>query len=293
MGGSFSPKTVQDIATGSMESGLGSEEDKRWSKSFSLWGKGMDASWRRRRSEGSDCSSEKNVPAPVSSRGSLRNLFPGATVYLPTIGTRLLGDVEALNRPVKHRPKEIPLLPSPHSHHLGRATLVLDLEETLVHVTRIKKYSKQCDFFFSLKVKGKEERFYVKKRPGVDSFLRAVAQWYEVVVFSGSGYAYVEAIVNRLDPEGFISHRLYKEHCTLIGEYCVKDLSLLGRDLRRVIIMDNNEASYAYQPENAIPIPSWISRDDDCELAKRLPILEGSQFLPDVRNSHFELLTSH
>jgi RNA polymerase II subunit A small phosphatase-like protein len=46
------------------------------------------------------------------------------------------------------------------------------------------------------------------------------------------------------------------------GNY-VKDLSKLGRDLTRVVIVDNSPASYLYQPENAIPVSSWFDDRND------------------------------
>jgi len=36
-----------------------------------------------------------------------------------------------------------------------------------------------------------------------------------------------------------------------------QDLSRLGRDIREVIIVDNSPASYAFQPQNAVPVESW------------------------------------
>lgn len=37
----------------------------------------------------------------------------------------------------------------------------------------------------------------------------------------------------------------------------IKDLSLLGRELRNVIIIDNSTKAYLWHMENAIPIKSW------------------------------------
>lgn len=229
------------------------------------------------------------LPTKPKKSRSLWAWLPGSTLEAPTIGTRIVGDTSVLTGYPSYQPRELPLLPCQSHPDEGRITLILDLEETLVHVTQLEEFSHGADFSFSLQVRETCEKFYVKTRPGVDAFLRTVAEWYEVVVFSGAGYAYVEEIMNRLDPNGFVAHRLYKEHCTRFSSYIVKDLSLLGRDLRRVIIIDNCESCYAFQPENAIRIPTWISREDDRELEKMLPILERSRSLQDVRNSHVEV----
>lgn len=54
-----------------------------------------------------------------------------------------------------------------------------------------------------------------------------------------------------------ISHRLYRQHTTSNGQSCIKDLSLLGRDLSKVIIVDNLPDNFQLQPENGISIQSW------------------------------------
>ena len=63
----------------------------------------------------------------------------------------------------------------------------------------------------------------------------------------------------------------------------VKDLSLLGRDIKNMVIVDNSPASYILQPENAIPIKTWIDDTSDDQLFQLLPILEYLAQVPDVR----------
>jgi hypothetical protein len=46
------------------------------------------------------------------------------------------------------------------------------------------------------------------------------------------------------------------------GNY-VKDLLCLGRDLADVIIVDNSPHSYIFQPENAVPISTFIDNMED------------------------------
>lgn len=61
-----------------------------------------------------------------------------------------------------------------------------------------------------------------------------------------------------------------------------KDLSLLGRDLKDVIIIDNAPASYIFQPSNAIPITSWFNDPHDTELLDLIPFLEDLKMVENV-----------
>jgi hypothetical protein len=57
------------------------------------------------------------------------------------------------------------------------------------------------------------------------------------------------------------------------GTIC-KDMTRLGRDLRDVIIVDNNPRCYALHVSNGINIKSWVNDFEDRELESILPILK-------------------
>lgn len=76
-----------------------------------------------------------------------------------------------------------------------------------------------------------------------------MSEIYEVVIFTASLSKYAEPLVKILDPANkWCSYLLFREHCTFLEEQeaYVKDMSLLGRDLKNVIIIDNSPTSYFY-----------------------------------------------
>jgi len=153
----------------------------------------------------------------------------------------------------------------------GRKTLVLDLDETLVHSSF--RPVPGPDFIISIELDGVTHRVYVQKRPGVDHFLEEMGSKFEVVVFTASLDKYANPVLDILDPKGFVKVRLFREACVQhYGNY-VKDLSLLGRRLEDTLILDNSPFSYMFQPDNAIPITSWFNDKTDRELYDLVPFL--------------------
>eukprot|EP00826_Nyctotherus_ovalis_P030402 TRINITY_DN2427_c0_g6_i1.p1 TRINITY_DN2427_c0_g6~~TRINITY_DN2427_c0_g6_i1.p1 ORF type:complete len:402 (+),score=54.74 TRINITY_DN2427_c0_g6_i1:152-1357(+) len=173
-----------------------------------------------------------------------------------------------------------PLLP-PQPPHSERKTLVLDLDETLVHSA----LQRNENAHIVLPVRAENESYcvYVSKRPGLDYFLKRMSQLYEIVIFTASLPKYADRLITTLDPCNYVSHRLFREHCRVHNNAFVKDLEALGRKLPNTIIVDNSPTAYLLQPENALPISTWVDDRNDkslYELASVLEILAGMQ---DVR----------
>lgn len=63
----------------------------------------------------------------------------------------------------------------------------------------------------------------------------------------------------------------------------VKDMSLLNRDVKDVLIIDNSPTAYYFQPENALPIISWYDDKNDTLLYDYIPFLKELTKVDDVR----------
>jgi len=169
-----------------------------------------------------------------------------------------------------------PLLPQ----DVGKKCLVLDLDETLVHSSF--KPIPNADFVIQVEIDDQVHQVYVLKRPGVDQFLKRMAPLFEIVVFTASLAKYADPVLDLLDPNKTVRHRLFREACTNHKGNYVKDLGRVGRPLKSIIIIDNSPASYMFHPENAVPIDSWFDDMNDTELLDLIPFLEDLTKVDDV-----------
>ncbi|TCD61698.1 hypothetical protein EIP91_008027 [Steccherinum ochraceum] len=174
-----------------------------------------------------------------------------------------------------------PLLPPLSPKHAGRKCLVLDLDETLVH-SSFKSIS-QADYVVPVEIEYHWHNVYVIKRPGVDNFLKKMGEIYEVVVFTASLSKYADPVLDKLDINHVVAHRLFRESCYNHRGNYVKDLSQLGRPISDTIIIDNSPASYIFHPNNAVPVSSWFTDPHDQELNDLCPFLTDLATVDDVR----------
>ena len=126
--------------------------------------------------------------------------------------------------------------------------LVLDLDETLVH-------------FFE-----DNSEAYVKVRMGAEQFITVLSQYCEIVIFTASTQYYADIVIDGLDCKNLIDYKLYREHTIEFNGNNVKDLSKLGRDLNKVIIIDNIEENYCFQPNNGLNIIDFEGDENDNDL---------------------------
>jgi len=161
-------------------------------------------------------------------------------------------------------------------------TLVLDLDETLVHCT-VEPIS-DADMVFPVTFNEVEYRVHVRTRPYLINFLESICKKFEVVIFTASQKVYANELLKRIDPEGkYIKHRIFREACLLVEGNYLKDLNVLNRNLASSVLVDNSPHAFGYQVDNGIPIESWFDDPNDTELLKLERFLETLHGVEDVR----------
>ena len=90
-------------------------------------------------------------------------------------------------------------------------TLVLDLDETLIH----------------FKIDEKDEsKGVLRIRPGLFDFLDIVHQYFELVIFTAATKDYADPIIDALESEKkYFDYRLYRDHTIIMNDEITKDLS--------------------------------------------------------------------
>ena len=164
-----------------------------------------------------------------------------------------------------------------------KKTLVLDLDETLVH-SQFQPFEVPSDITLKIELEDELHDIHVMVRPGVKEFLENMGKIYEIVIFTASVSKYADPLLDIIDKEKNCKFRLFREHCTPINTCFVKEIKRLGRQLKDIVIVDNSPMSYALNPENGLPISTWFDDKEDRELYNISSILEFLSFVPDVRN---------
>lgn len=113
------------------------------------------------------------------------------------------------------------------------------------------------------------------KRPGVDKFLHELAQYYEIVLYSPSLEGVADPVVTALDQEGCIMHRLYREATHYHNGVHVKDLHSLNRNVKRMIVLDDDPDEVQFNRENLIRVQPYSDPNDrtDRTLERITPFL--------------------
>ena len=169
------------------------------------------------------------------------------------------------------RNKEFP--PFLPNQSTKKYTLVLDLLNTLIN----------------MKVSSDGKKI-IHLRPGLISFLTAIKPFYEIVSFSKLSKKYSNMIIQVIEGDRkLFDYNLYREHCSLVKRKFVKDITRIGRDIKKIIMIDDFPENLKAHIENGILILPYDGDDrkEDRVLyeLKKLLILFFRMGNEDIRSS--------
>ena len=162
-----------------------------------------------------------------------------------------------------------------------RHILVLDLDETLVHVATSEPYHQlpSCTEGLSRYLDAN-----LSLRPHLAQFLQAMtANFAEVVLFTAAQREYADCVLKLIDPQNKIfTRKFYRDSCTLVEKEFKKDLRIVAADLSNVVLVDNSP-SVMMQPGNGYPVLSFNGDPCDCALIDLKEVLLSISKFDDVR----------
>ncbi len=166
-------------------------------------------------------------------------------------------------------------------------SLVLDMDGTLIHFLYKNKTSNSI-FKFNVIENDIMQLGMFLLRPYTKLFFEKLKNFYEIIIFTNGTKEYCDKILDFIDPnQEYIKFRLYRKHSiNKDNDNYLKDLSLLGRDLSKIIIIDDLAQNYKLQQDNGLPITSWKGDINDTALKDLIPILKKivEDNVEDVRN---------
>lgn len=184
--------------------------------------------------------------------------------YVNSVGRKRAPSM--IHAPTKH------MLPPKRKEDANKITVVLDLDETLIYAREGPLYA----------------------RPGIEAFFDFLGQHCEVVVWTAGVRAYAQAVIRNIDPKGYISHCIYRHEKWFSGQpgYS-KDLSLVGRNLDEMVIIENTPDCVRGYEENGILVTDYEGgEDEDHTLFAIQQVLEelvksGKKVPEGIRNCKF------
>lgn len=185
------------------------------------------------------------------------------------------------------------LLPVQRMEHKGRLVVCLDLDGTLV-TTFTPRRAPSLPSNVACYTVGKGGKLnpggiFVVERPNLGSFLKTLAQHAEVVLFTAGLEDYAKPICDEIERRygSVFHHRLYRDATVTSSVYpCVKDMSRLGRQLSKCVLVDDTPLAFFRQPDNGIPVLQFRGDIDDRLLLEAVqPLLLALINIDDVRGS--------
>ena len=146
---------------------------------------------------------------------------------------------------------------------ITKINLVLDFDETLVHITRIPlKKSKIVPFI----INDYSDKYYVYIRPGLKKFLNSVKDNYTLFIWTASTKRFLYLVMDNVGIDrSLFKHIFTRKHCIDMDSYYTKDLTryFSEYELSQTVLVDNSFYNFIPQPSNGYHIKTFLGNHND------------------------------
>ena len=141
---------------------------------------------------------------------------------------------------------EPPFIKTPNKK---KYSVVFDLDETLINIEFKDIANNKC---------------ILHLRPGLFSFLSDIKPYCELMTFTSASKEYAQPIINEIESKAkYFDYNFFREHSIIYGNDFVKDISRIGRDMKKIIIIDNMEENFRLNIKNGIKIKAFYGDQND------------------------------
>ena len=141
---------------------------------------------------------------------------------------------------------EAPFIKTPNRK---KYSIVFDLDETLINIEFKDLSNNKCILHF---------------RPGLFQFLSDIQPYYELITFTSASKEYAQPIIKEIESKNkYFDYNFFREHSIIFGNDFVKDISRIGRDMKKIIIIDNMEENFRLNKKNGIKIYPFYGNKND------------------------------
>ena len=170
--------------------------------------------------------------------------------------------------------KNLAFLKKIDSRNKKEFVLFLDLDHTLVYVTENKPNHKNYETIEHQEIDEPVKILYVTKRNNLDEFLKECSKYFQLYIYTSGSELYAEEITNLINKNNLIQEFFSRDDMVKLNGKFYKDLSIIKKQLSKVIILDNN-ADFILQKENMVKIKSFDGFDpEDIALKKFVGYVE-------------------
>lgn len=171
---------------------------------------------------------------------------------------------------------------------ISKPAIVFDLDDTLVYATLLQPNDLDNKHFFTIIYN--RRKLYVQTRPNLKYFLERISKLYDIYFYTSSTKEYANLIIDKIMPDIKQNHRFFRDSCINVYGYYVKDLNLIRRPLKQILLVDDSSGSALKNPKNLVKIEPWQGEKDDKVLLNLLGVLENIALESDIRSSFLEIV---